>query len=195
MTSSPSASPRRYTRHSWYVWRWVLLVLLVCLLRWWWGSADAPSVVREGDYKVSHVIDGDTLVLQGGAILRLQGIDTPETVHPDLPVQPWGPEATAYTRGFVADAGGQVRITLSSERLDRYGRHLGYVWHEDRLLNEELVYHGLAETRPRYPQSATIKRRLQKALDDARRSQRGLWSESIASSPQGDSLSEVLPSS
>jgi micrococcal nuclease len=197
-TDGPAA-PQRYRRHPWYVWRWLVVILLIAVARWWLGAPrDEAPVVREGIHAVSHVIDGDTLVLESGATIRLLGIDTPETVHPDLPLQPWGPEATDYTRQFVAVARGRVRITLGKERLDRYGRYLGYVWNESRLLNEELVYHGLAETRPGYPQSDTIKRRLKKALADAQRSRRGLWSEQRSSSSSPDSTATAtasLPSS
>ena len=35
---------------------------------------------------VVRVIDGDTLVLDGGERVRLIGVDTPETVHPNKPV-------------------------------------------------------------------------------------------------------------
>ena len=50
---------------------------------------------------VDRVIDGDTIrVRLDGAryTVRLTGIDTPETKHPTLGVQPFGPEASAYTR-------------------------------------------------------------------------------------------------
>ncbi len=36
---------------------------------------------------VTRVIDGDTLVLNGGERVRLIGVDTPETVHPTKPVE------------------------------------------------------------------------------------------------------------
>lgn len=176
-------SPRRYTRHRGYFLPGLLVALLLMAARWWWGIDEPASpVATEGTYAITQVIDGDTLRLESGSLLRLQGIDTPETAHPhvrDFKSEPWGPEATAYSKKFVAEAGSRVRITFSPERLDRYGRLLGYVWNGDRLLNEELVYHGLAETRPQYPQSDTIKRRLRKAQDDAQRSRRGLWKEGV----------------
>ena len=50
---------------------------------------------------MQRVVDGDTLLMVGGARVRLEGIDTPETVREDYPVEPWGPEASAFTKEFV----------------------------------------------------------------------------------------------
>ncbi len=178
--SFPSDSSRpRYSRPVTRGWGWVLLVILVVATRWWWGEGSTPPkppAGNEGTYVVERVVDGDTLKLKDGTRVRLQGIDTPETVDEQSPVEPWGPEASAYTKAFIEEAGNRVDLTFDKERLDQYGRLLAYVWHGDRLLNEELVREGLAETRPNYPQSETMRRRLRKALDDAKQARRGLWS-------------------
>jgi micrococcal nuclease len=39
------------------------------------------------DVLVVRVIDGDTVELENGDRVRYLGIDTPETVHPDKPVE------------------------------------------------------------------------------------------------------------
>ena len=46
-------------------------------------EADEPRELRE----VARVIDGDTLVLDGGERVRLIGVDTPETKHPQMPLE------------------------------------------------------------------------------------------------------------
>lgn len=170
----------RYSRSPVRSWGWVVLVLLVVAARWWWGEPETPpkpASGSEGTYVVARVVDGDTLLLDDRTRVRLQGIDTPETVAEHSPVEPWGPEASAYTKSFVEEAGHRVELTFDKERLDQYGRLLAYVWNGERLLNEELVREGLAETRPNYPQSDTMRRRLRKALNDAKQARRGLWSE------------------
>jgi micrococcal nuclease len=106
----------------------------------------------------------------------LQGVDTPETKKEDHPIERWGPEAAAYTERFVEDAAGRVRIEFGPERKDRYGRFLGFVFHEDRLLNEELVREGLARATPQYHFSGAMKRRLERAEGEARTARRGIWS-------------------
>lgn len=139
-------------------------------------STPVTSPLVEGDYRVIRVVDGDTLVLDGGRRVRLQGIDTPETVRPDFPVEAWGTEATQFTEQFVEQAGGVLRLTFGAERLDRYGRHLAFAWDGERLLNEELVRAGLAEARLDYRFSGTMKRRLAAAQAEAKSAGRGLWS-------------------
>jgi micrococcal nuclease len=114
--------------------------------------------------------------MQSGARVRLEGIDTPETVREDYPVEPWGPEASAFAKEFVKQAGGRVKLTFGSERLDDYGRYLAFAWDGDKLLNEELVRAGLAEARLGWRFSSTLKRRLRLAQDEAKHAQRGIWS-------------------
>jgi micrococcal nuclease len=155
---------------------WFALLLLV-LFRVWSGGADsAPTApLAEGNYAVERVIDGDTLLVQGNHTVRLMGVDTPESVKPEHPVERWGPEATAFTREFIA--GRQVRLRFDRERVDQYGRLLAYVWVEERLLNEELVRAGFARFEPQYHYAEPMKRRFRSAQDEARSAQRGIWSD------------------
>lgn len=156
----------------------IVAILLVAwvLVRLWQSARwpDEPIVLCEGVYQVARVVDGDTLLLSSGARIRLQGIDTPETVKPNHPVQPWGPQATDFTRRLVS--GKQVRLQFDPERLDRHGRLLAYVWIEDRLLNEELLRAGLARAQPQYRFSPTMRRRFLRAEQEARDARRGMWS-------------------
>jgi hypothetical protein len=67
-----------------------------------------------------HVVDGDTLVLQNDERVRLIGVDTPETKHPTKPVEPFGPEASSFTKRAVE--GKLVRLKFDREKRDRYQR-------------------------------------------------------------------------
>lgn len=80
-----------------------------------------------------RVDDGDTVTIEWGPndqeIVRILGIDTPETQHPDhgLPHdQAFGPEARAFCRGAFAAA--RTAELLRAETVDPYGRTLGYLW-------------------------------------------------------------------
>jgi micrococcal nuclease len=139
-------------------------------------DSHVPESLDEGVHQVRRVIDGDTLLLESGARVRLQGIDSPESVRPDWPVEPWGPEASAFTKDSVADARRRVRLTFSLERKDRHDRFLAFVWSGDVMLNEELVRAGLAHARMDYRYSSTMKRRLAAAEKEARAAKRGIWS-------------------
>ena len=125
-------------------------------------------------YVVERVIDGDTLLLRGGERVRLLGVDTPETVHPRLPVQPFGPEASRYTERRVE--GKAVRLGFDKERRDRYGRMLAYVYVDDSLLNEELIREGYSEAQLQYPYRSEMKRIFRAAEAEAREANRGIWS-------------------
>jgi micrococcal nuclease len=169
--------PRRYWSDHRVAVIWVIVLLLVI-----WRAYEAahiptaPDTLAEGIHQVQRVVDGDTLLLISGARVRLQGINTPETVKPESAVEAWGPEASQFTKNFVHDANDRVRISFSLERKDRYDRFLAFVWNGDVMLNEELVRAGLAQARLDYRYSGLMKNRLSKAQDEARRAGRGIWS-------------------
>ena len=78
---------------------------------------------------VTRVIDGDTAsVMVDGAERRVRflGVDTPETVHPNKPVQFYGPQASAFTKESLT--GKRVWLEYDASPQDRYNRHLVYVW-------------------------------------------------------------------
>jgi len=159
-------------------WRTRLIWLgLAALVIWRLSTAPRPEKVDaplpSGTCRVERVVDGDTLLLWGGDRVRLIGVDTPETVMPEHPVEPFGREATQFTRSFLA--AGEVRLEFDRQRLDRHGRHLAYVWVGERMLNEELLRAGLARFEPEYHYSETVKRRFRRAQDEARAAQRGIW--------------------
>jgi endonuclease YncB( thermonuclease family) len=78
--------------------------------------APAP---RPHTYLVTRVVDGDTLELGNGETVRLVGIDTPE-------VGQCGYDRASVALGRLV-TGQQVRLTVSDENRDRYGRLLRYV--------------------------------------------------------------------
>lgn len=176
--------PRRY----WYDHRWSavwVVLLLVVLWRVYAAHDEAPlpEQLDEGIHEVLRAVDGDTILLASGARIRLQGINAPETVKPDAPVEAWGPEASQFTKDFIQHANNRVRLTFSLERKDRYDRFLAFVWNGDKMLNEELVRAGLAFARLDYRYSGTMKRRLADAQEEARQANRGIWSKSDAVAP------------
>ena len=157
----------------------ILAVAVIAALQSWRGCSlekRQPEPVPEGHYHVRRVVDGDTLLMQDHKRLRLMGVDTPETVKEDTPVQPWGPEATQFTREFVGDGNSDVRLQFDRERTDRFGRYLAYVWVGDRMLNEELLLAGLARWEPGYHYSQSMKNRFRRARAKRSRRMRGIWS-------------------
>ncbi|MCT1438771.1 thermonuclease family protein [Brachybacterium paraconglomeratum] len=98
-----------------------------------------------GEGTVVRVIDGDTLVAVVAGeetTIRLLNIDTPETKHPDLPVQCLGPEATDFLTERLP-AGTEIELEYDEERLDRYDRTLAGVYESGSLINAEIAAEGL----------------------------------------------------
>jgi micrococcal nuclease len=159
------------------------LVLLIALRLWqtYW-SDHPPEKLDAGRFVVRQVIDGDTLLLDNGARVRLLGVDTPETKYSprsDGADQPLARDALLFAERAVE--GRNVRLQFDKERADKYGRFLAYVWYEDRdsaeevLLNEELVRAGLGRFLRDYPYSDRMKRRFRAAEQEARNARLGLW--------------------
>jgi len=158
----------------------LVLAILVALVVWSQiqGPPSPPEALTAGSYRVERVIDGDTILLTNRARVRLIGVNTPETVKPNHPVEPWGQEAKEFTQRFVA--GGEVRLEFDRERQDKYQRFLAYVWVDEQMLNEELIRAGLGRAEPGYRYSATIKRRFLQAEQEAKAAGRGIWSAAAA---------------
>lgn len=134
-----------------------------------------------GTFRVTHVVDGDTLDVdspdrvtgQTTTRIRLWGVDTPETVKPDSPVQHFGPEASAFAKRSCNNK--QVRLELVKGRTrGKYKRLLAYVYLPGgTMLNADLIARGFGYADPRYdhPRLADFKR----LQGEARRDRRGLW--------------------
>jgi micrococcal nuclease len=155
----------------------VLLALLAALILRPWeriqlGGEDVPRVVRA---YVTRAIDGDTIEVRLDGRLedvRYIGVDTPETVKPDTPVQCYGPRASHFDHGLVEHR--WVRLEVGVEPRDVYGRLLAYVHLGHLFVNAELVRRGLARTLriPPNDRFAALFARLQRR---AALAGRGLW--------------------
>lgn len=156
----------------------VALVLLLAAVHRWRPEpfeSSVPRPLEAGLHRVARVIDGDTFLLADAPErIRLIGADTPETVKPNHAVEPWGPEATQFTKDFLA--AGAVRLEFDGPSRDKYGRILAYAWVGDRMLNEELIRAGLATAKLWYPYSSSMKDRFRRAEVEARAARRGIWS-------------------
>ena len=169
---------RRLPRKPWQAFLLILFLVALSALNVWRPDLfqrESLRPIEAGSHRVARVVDGDTLVLaDADQRVRLIGADTPETIKPNWPVEPWGPEATAFTRKFLS--GGEVRLEFDGDRRDKYNRMLAYVWVGDRMLNEELICAGLARAELQYHYSATMKTRFRRAEAEARAARKGIWS-------------------
>ncbi len=126
---------------------------------------------------VTRVVDGDTVevALAGGRAekMRLIGVDTPETIHPTRGEEPYGREASDFTKARLT--GRKVLLETDVEERDRYGRLLAYLYLPDgTMFNATLVAEGYAQTMTIPPNVRYVEvfRALQAGARDGGR---GLW--------------------
>ena len=154
----------------------VLVALAALLLVRPWESIGVGGDEPRSAYAyVTRVVDGDTIEVRlDGEIedVRYIGVDTPETVKPDAPVECFGPRASRFDHALVERR--RVRLVFGVERHDVYGRLLAYVYLGRRFVNAELVRRGLARTLTIPPNDhfAPLFARLERR---AARAGRGLW--------------------
>lgn len=139
-------------------------------------AASSALAQPERQATLDRVVDGDTLELRDGDRIRLIGIDTPETVHPDFGDECYGEAASRYAEHLL-HPGDELRLVLDVEHRDQYGRLLAYVYRaaDDLFVNARIVKQGYAyvETVPPNVAHAEQFRRLAR---QAREHDRGLWS-------------------
>jgi micrococcal nuclease len=138
-----------------------------------WPGPPAATVAA----RVERVVDGDTFeatVAGRREHVRLIGLDTPETVAPGRPVEPYGPQASAFAKHWLT--GRTVRVAGDAEPRDHYGRLLAYAWLGDGTFwNALLLAEGYAEPLVIRPNDA-FERLFAGLAAAARSAHRGLWS-------------------
>jgi len=158
----------------------LIVVLLIAAGQALWTQSGGE--IRGERVIVSKIYDGDTIVVGRGwrrTTIRLIGVDTPETVHPDKPVQFYGPEASDFTKRSLF--GKWIRLEFESPNrpggsIDHYGRTLAYVVIEDKNnFNLELIKQGYAKTYTRFP--FRYQREFKAAERSARAQGLGMWSQ------------------
>ena len=138
------------------------------------GSADEPAA-KSVTARVTRVVDGDTVEARidgRSEDVRYVGVDTPESVKPDTPVECYAIAASHFNADLVE--GETVRLDFDAERRDVYGRLLAYVHLGDEFVNAELVRRGYATTLTIAPNTryANLFDRLER---EASAAGRGLW--------------------
>ncbi len=137
-----------------------------------------PDDVAVANGVVLEIADGDTLridLASGPELVRLLGIDTPETVDPNRPAQCYGAQASAYLHAALPP-GTAVRVVRDQQSRDRFGRLLAYVQRasDGAFINLEILAGGFGETLSIAP-NTTYREVFRSARDAAAADGRGLW--------------------
>ena len=137
--------------------------------------------------KVTRIIDGDTIVVALGSKsyhVRYIGMDTPEEVKPNTPIQAMAREAAAANTRLVA--GKTVLLERDVSETDRFGRLLRNVWVQRNgvltLVGLELVRAGFAQVTT-FPPDVKYVDQLTAAEAEARSAELGLWGRAPAATP------------
>lgn len=137
---------------------------------------------------VEKVVDGDTVKVkfENGNVetIRLLLIDTPETVHPDKPVQPFGPEASQLAKEMMPP-GKKISVELDVGERDKYGRLLAYIYVDEQMMNEVLLKKGLARVAYVYPPNTRYVDRFREIQKQAQMEALGIWSIENYATDQG----------
>jgi micrococcal nuclease len=124
-------------------------------------------------HTVRWVNDGDTVVLTTGQRVRYIGLNAPEIDHEDQKAQPYGYQAKSFNKELVLS--GKIRFEYDTERFDRYGRLLAYVFLDDgTFLNTRLLQAGLAFYL-HYQPNLKYNQSLLKAQQEAMDLKKGMW--------------------
>ena len=127
-------------------------------------------------WAVERVVDGDTVVLEGGTRVRVLGIDAPELEHDSAVVRALAQGARTELARLLA--GRSVVLLVGMPATDKYGRTLAYV---ERVaigkgapldVGAALLASGHAQVFPAAHPRQEAYRKLQREARDAGR---GLW--------------------
>ena len=101
------------------------------------------------EVKYSEAVDGDTAKFEmNGEIIKVRflAVDTPESVHPTKEVQAYGVEASNFTKEKLQNAQKiELEFDNNSDKTDKYGRYLAWIWVDGELLQNLLIKEGLAK--------------------------------------------------
>lgn len=127
------------------------------------------------DGLVTYCFDGDTFKLRDRRIVRLAGIDAPETRHNDNPAQYYSNESREYLQSLIRGKTISLSFPGISSK-DRYGRLVAEAFlPSGESVNEMMVRNGAAFFYPHRDLGPEFQEILREAQSEAIRERRGLW--------------------
>ncbi len=135
--------------------------------------------------KFIKCVDGDTAKFERNNkvfTLRFLAVNTPETKSPKKGVEFYGKEASNYTCNRLEKAKNiEIEYDNKSDRNDRYGRNLGWVFLDGELLQKDLVENGYAKVEYLYGKYKYVEE-LKELENKAKKAKKGLWQKESSSS-------------
>ncbi len=171
-----------------------IIIIIIGIIAYFFGGESVFNVGNDSENQdfiqavIVRAVDGDTAVVRIDGQekrVRFLGVDTPETVHPNKPVQFYGKEASSFTKESLN--GRRVWLEYDSNPQDRYGRHLAYIWLNnpktinestirESMFNAKLLLGGYAKVMIIRP-NKRYESEFRKFQDEARNKKLGVWSQ------------------
>ncbi|MED1784221.1 thermonuclease family protein [Brevibacillus fortis] len=139
------------------------------------ASEQAPSRIKA---KVTEVTDGDTIKVDVDGkemAIRLLLIDTPETKHPKHGIQPFGKEASKFTKELLTGKAIELEQDVTPGP-DKYGRMLYYIYLDGKSVQEQLLEKGLARVAYIYEPNVKYVEQYRAIQEKAQKAGVGIWS-------------------
>lgn len=135
----------------------------------------------EGKYLITEVVDGDTYKIKYNGKeekVRLIGVDTPESVHPDKTKNTeYGKIASNYVKELIENK--YISLEFDVSQRDKYGRLLAYIYLENgEMLNEKLIKEGYAQVATYAPNVKYVDT-FKNLQEEARKNKVGFWKEGV----------------
>lgn len=160
----------------------LLPTILICLSL----TLTSCAQTNYNNILVTKVVDGDTLRLANGELVRLIGIDAPEMYESDKlhrdaqrtgkdinTITAMGREAYKFVRKLVE--GKHTQLEFDLEKRDKYGRLLAYIYLPDgTFVNAEIVKQGYASPMS-IPPNLRYADLFQRLYQQAQEKRIGLW--------------------
>ena len=171
-----------------------IIIIIIGVIAYFFGGESVFNIGNNSGNQdfiqavIVRAVDGDTAVVRIDGQEkrgRFLGVDTPETVHPNKPVQFYGKEASSFTKESLN--GRRVWLEYDSNPQDRYGRHLAYIWLNnpktinestirESMFNAKLLLGGYAKVMIIRP-NKRYESEFRKFQEEARNKTLGVWSQ------------------
>lgn len=154
------------------------LILILVFITW---MVPVHSLEKETIF-LKKCVDGDTAVFEINGEekkVRFLAIDTPETVHPTKEIEAYGKNASEYTCNRLTNAKSiEIEYDEGSNKVDKYGRTLGWIYIDNSLIQEELIKIGYARVKYIYGKYKYTEK-LYELEQQAKNEKIGIWAEEI----------------
>lgn len=152
----------------------ILIAVLVLLSR---DESETPSGIGTfSEVMVVQVIDGETIELVGGELVRYLGIDAPS--FPAVGAEALCQASAATNFNLQLVNGRTVRLESGPQDRNPDGQLLRYVYVDDHMVNELIVREGYAFVSPAWTDQQHLSV-LQAAEQEAKSAGRGVWGQCV----------------